>query len=112
MTALLEDARRERGPGVLLGSGEDCGRHPPIWSQDAARLSKGSGRIRHEHVAPPAKDAVDGLIRQIEALGIENATLDVVEAELRCAATRNLDHRAREVTDDHPSARPDERRRG
>jgi hypothetical protein len=44
--------------------------------------------------------------------GIEDAALDVVEAELLCSATGNLDHRAGEVADDHPSGRSNERSRG
>jgi nucleotide-binding universal stress UspA family protein len=79
------------GPRVLLGSREDRARHPPVGSQHAARLSKRSGRIRHQHVAPAAEDTVDGIIRQVETLAIENTTFDVVEAELFGSATRNLD---------------------
>jgi hypothetical protein len=58
-----------------------------------------------KHVAPAAEDTVNGPIREVETLGIEDATLDVVEAELLCSPTRNLDHRAGEVADDHPSGR-------
>jgi Bacterial extracellular solute-binding proteins, family 5 Middle len=78
VTALLEHARRERGPRVRLGSGEDRARHPPVCSQHAARLSKRGGHVGHQHVAPAAKDTADGPIRQVEALRIEDATLDVV----------------------------------
>jgi hypothetical protein len=70
-----------------------CSKHP-------VRLGERLGRVPEQHVPPSAKHAIDGLIRQIERLGVEDAVLDTIEPEPRALAPLGLDHRRCEVADD------------
>lgn len=72
------------------------------------RVSQSAVPHRPPACSPAVQDTVDGLIRKVETFGIEDATLDVFEAELLCSATRNLHHRGGEIADGHPSGRSNE----
>jgi len=71
MPALLEHTRRQRHPRVLLRRAEHGAGEAAAVAEHTARLCQRRGRVRHQHVSPPAEDSVDGLVRKIELLCVE-----------------------------------------
>ena len=70
---------------------------PSAGAQHAPRLGEGCCRIRHEHVAPAAKDAVDRIVRELDPLGVQDAVLDVRQTELGASTASDFGHRRAEV---------------
>ena len=96
--------------GFALQSSPDRQRQSPVRAQDAARLGEGGGGIGHQHVAEPAKHAVDGVGAELDSLGVDHAILGVGDAAFGPAATRGLEHRRREVARDQVATLADDRR--
>src|SRR5207253_10470528 len=67
-------------------------------------------RSGHQHVAPPAQDGVDRVLREVDPLRIEDPVLDVRQTESCGAPAGDLDHRGAEVTRDETAALADESR--
>src|SRR4029078_8063764 len=80
-----EDAAADRNPRIPLGAAPGGEHEAATRSQDAARRRKGGLGIAHEHEDEPANDAVDGVVLELEVLGVHRAVFDVQQAELSSA---------------------------
>src|SRR5262245_25153292 len=95
-----QDARGDGDPGVSLAARPDREREPSAGAKHSPRLAEGGCRIRHEHVAPAAEDAVDRIVRELDLLGVEDAVLHVRQAELGTSPAGDFGHRRAEVARD------------
>ena len=86
-------------------------RRPPVRSTRRVSASAAAGSAI-EHVPPATEHAVDGVVVEGDALGVEHPALDVRQAEPGGVAPGRLDHRLGEVAHDHAAAPPDEGGRG
>src|SRR4029079_16400818 len=71
MAASDENPAGHRNPRVAITARPNRKRKPPTGSQHPPRLGERDARIRHQHVPPATDDAVDGIVLELEILGIE-----------------------------------------
>jgi len=112
VAAIPEHARRQRRPWTLVRRSEDGADEASSAAQHTSGLAERSRRVGHEHVSPPAEDAVDRVVADIKAFRVEHKTLDVRQPDARRVPLCRLDHRTREVADEDTARGPDERGRG
>ena len=94
----------DRDPGIAVAARPDREREPPAGAQHSPRLGERCRRMRHQHVAPAAQDAVDRIVGELDPLGVQHPVLDVRQAELGAPSAGNLDHRRAEVARDQATA--------
>ena len=111
MAALAEADAGDRNPRVPLHRSPDGERHPAARAQHSPRLDERRHRIWHQHVAEPAEHAVDRIVVEVDALGVDHPVVDVAETELGAAAAGGVEHRRREVACDQAAALTDDRGR-
>ena len=79
LPALLEHASRHHHPRVLLSRCEDGAGETSAATRHPARLTQRRRRVRHQHVPPAAKHAVDRRVRELQPLRVKDAALDVLQ---------------------------------
>ena len=97
MSVRDEDASGDGDPGVAGAARPDRKSKPSAGAQHSPRLGEGCCRIRHEHVAPAAEDAVDRIVRELDLLGVQDAVLHVRQTELGTSTASDFGHRRAEV---------------
>ena len=106
----LDEAGRD-GPeeGIAVRRAPDGQRQPTARPQDPAGLREGRRGNGHQHEPEPAEHPVDGVVVELDSLGVGRPVVDILYAELGSATARGFEHRRREVGRKQPAARADDR---
>jgi hypothetical protein len=108
VAALTKADAGDRDPRVAFHRSPDGKRHPAAGAKHSPGFGERRRGVWHQHVAEPAEHAVDRIVVERDALGIDHPVVDVPETEFGTAAAGGVEHRRREVAGDQSAAPTDD----